>query len=208
MWMSWKQNGRIYGEISKPFFCNRTCILWPVFPTDIEKLEITPKLIYNTKTPTMDVCRKIYRIKCKGYTGIDIGYSVVWVAADSQITDLQAEKKVTFIYWLDHLTHMVSCCLSAQWGLEGRSFCIWLDYKVGFPGGASGKVSDCQCRRCKRCGFHPWMGKIPWRRAWFPTQVFLSGVPWTKETGRLHRVHRTVQSQTRLKRLSTEARRL
>ena len=46
----------------------------------------------------MDVCRKIYRIKCKGYTGIDIGYSVVWVAADSQITDLQAEKKVTFIY--------------------------------------------------------------------------------------------------------------
>ena len=26
-----------------------------------------------------------------------------------------------------------------------------------------------------RCGFHPWVGKIPWRRAWKPTPVFLPG---------------------------------
>ena len=25
----------------------------------------------------------------------------------------------------------------------------------------------------KRCGFHPWVGRIPWRRKWQPTQVFL-----------------------------------
>ena len=24
-------------------------------------------------------------------------------------------------------------------------------------------------------GFDPWVGKIPWRRAWQPTPVFLSG---------------------------------
>ena len=24
-------------------------------------------------------------------------------------------------------------------------------------------------------GFNPWVGKIPWRRAWPPTPVFLSG---------------------------------
>ena len=29
--------------------------------------------------------------------------------------------------------------------------------------------------RCKRQGFHPWVGKIPWRRAWQPTPVFLPG---------------------------------
>ena len=29
--------------------------------------------------------------------------------------------------------------------------------------------------RCKRCGFDPWVGKIPWRRAWQPTPVFLPG---------------------------------
>ena len=29
--------------------------------------------------------------------------------------------------------------------------------------------------RHKRCGFDPWVGKIPWRRAQQPTPVFLPG---------------------------------
>ena len=29
------------------------------------------------------------------------------------------------------------------------------------------------CLQCRRCGFDPWVGKIPWRRAWQPTPVFL-----------------------------------
>ena len=29
--------------------------------------------------------------------------------------------------------------------------------------------------QCGRCGFDPWVGKIPWRRAWQPTLVFLPG---------------------------------
>ena len=29
--------------------------------------------------------------------------------------------------------------------------------------------------RCNRCGFDPWVGKIPWRRKWQPTPVFLPG---------------------------------
>jgi len=44
---------------------------------------------------------------------------------------------------------------------------------TSFPGGASGKELDCQCRGHKGCGFDPWVGKIPWRRAWQPTPVFL-----------------------------------
>ena len=44
-----------------------------------------------------------------------------------------------------------------------------------FLGGTSGKEPVCQCRRCKRCGFDPWLGKIPWRRAWQPTPAFLPG---------------------------------
>ena len=27
----------------------------------------------------------------------------------------------------------------------------------------------------KRCKFDPWVGKIPWRRKWQPTPVFLPG---------------------------------
>ena len=30
-------------------------------------------------------------------------------------------------------------------------------------------------RRHKRCGFNPWVGSIPWWRAWQPTPVFLPG---------------------------------
>ena len=56
---------------------------------------------------------------------------------------------------------------------------------VGFPGGTSGKEPACQCRRC---GLSPWVGKIPLRRAWQPTPVFLPresfqfpvlGILWT-----------------------------
>ena len=46
-------------------------------------------------------------------------------------------------------------------------------YHVGFPGNATGKKLACQCRRHKRQGFNPWVGKIPWRRGWQPTPVFL-----------------------------------
>ena len=46
---------------------------------------------------------------------------------------------------------------------------------MGFSGGVSGKEPACQCRRPKRCGLDPWVGKIPWRRAWQPTPVFLPG---------------------------------
>ena len=45
----------------------------------------------------------------------------------------------------------------------------------GFPGGSSGKKPACQCRRHKRHKFHPWAGKIPCRRAWQPTPLFLFG---------------------------------
>ena len=44
---------------------------------------------------------------------------------------------------------------------------------MGFPGGAVVKKSSCQCRRSKRRRFDPWVRKIPWRRKWQPTPVFL-----------------------------------
>ena len=43
---------------------------------------------------------------------------------------------------------------------------------MGFPGVAVSKELACQC---KRCGFKPWVGKIPWNRKWQPIPVFLSG---------------------------------
>ena len=47
----------------------------------------------------------------------------------------------------------------------------------------SGKESACQCGRCL---FRPWMGKIPCRRKWQHTPIFLpEEIPWTEEAGGL-----------------------
>ena len=45
----------------------------------------------------------------------------------------------------------------------------------GFPGGATDKEHACQCRRHKRSGIDPWIKKIPWRRKWKPTLIFMPG---------------------------------
>ena len=44
----------------------------------------------------------------------------------------------------------------------------------GLPGGTF-KEPACQCRGCKRWGFETWAGKIPCRRTWKPTLIFLPG---------------------------------
>ena len=44
----------------------------------------------------------------------------------------------------------------------------------GFPDGTIVK-NPLANSRCKRSGFDPWVGKIPWRRRWQPTPGFLPG---------------------------------
>ena len=39
----------------------------------------------------------------------------------------------------------------------------------------SGKESACQWRRCKSCGYNPWVGKITCTRIWQPTPALLPG---------------------------------
>ena len=74
--------------------------------------------------------------------------------------------------------------------------------------GTTDKEPACQCRRqCKRCGFDPWVGKIPWRRAWQSTwsrialeegmAIHAWRIPWTEEPGGLWFIR--LQSWTQLK---------
>ena len=67
----------------------------------------------------------------------------------------------------------------------------------GFPGGTSDKESCC----LKRCGFYPWVGKIPLRRKCQPTPGFLAGdfqgqrsllcySPWGRKDGSAQRLGR------------------
>ena len=89
------------------------------------------------------------------------------------------------------LTRVLSSYLNAS---EGESEISKYQYKVtypasaffkvifttvhfvkGFPGGTGGKEPTCQCSRYKRCNFDSWVRRIPWRRIWQPTPVFLPG---------------------------------
>ena len=51
------------------------------------------------------------------------------------------------------------------------------EYWSGLPYPSAGELPDsaCQWGRCKRLGFNPWVWKIPWKRKWKPTPVFLRG---------------------------------
>ena len=68
------------------------------------------------------------------------------------------------------------------WQLRGLS--SWL----------SGEESSCQCRRC---GFDPWVGKIPLEKEVAThSRILTWEIPWTNELGELQSM--AVQSQTRL----------
>ena len=56
--------------------------------------------------------------------------------------------------------------------ITGSLYLFWpcLSISPGFPSGSDGKESSCQCKRPR---FNPWIGKVPWRREWQPTAVFL-----------------------------------
>ena len=45
-------------------------------------------------------------------------------------------------------------------------------YKCRLLWWRSSEESACQCKRCR---FSLWVGKMPWRRKWQPTSVFLPG---------------------------------
>ena len=67
----------------------------------------------------------------------------------------------------------VSLSLSCIQGLIpfGSQICrillFYLLIWVGFPSVSAGKESACNAGN-RRCRFYPWVGKIPWRRAWEP----------------------------------------
>ena len=76
---------------------------------------------------------------------------------------------------------------SGSWCWTGRPSMLWFlgSQRVGhdlvahvnqsdWSGSNSKESSFSKCRRCKRHRFHPWDRKIPWKRVWRPTPVFMS----------------------------------
>ena len=60
-------------------------------------------------------------------------------------------------------------------GTKGLYYTARNSLGIGFPRGLNGKEPSFQHRRCRRLGCSPFVGKIPWRRKWQPTPVFVLG---------------------------------
>ena len=77
------------------------------------------------------------------------------------------------VTFLDDSVIIMSIHYFIRW--QGKLF---LEYLSSFPtivGSPGGPVLKNICLQCKKPGFDPWVGKIPWRRAWQPTPIFLPG---------------------------------
>ena len=59
--------------------------------------------------------------------------------------------------------------------LHSLEFSAELRLLPGFSDSSVGEEFARQCRSHRRCRFDPWVRKIPYRRKWQPTPVFLSG---------------------------------
>ena len=83
--------------------------------------------------------------------------------------------------------------------MTSQAFLLHTIFMLDFPGGVSGKESDCECGRCKRCGFNPWVRKIPREGNGNPLQYSPLGKPMDRG-GWWATVHGVTKSWTRLSR--------
>ena len=85
-------------------------------------------------------------------------------------------------------SYLKPCTVFIKW-LQQKDLCyVYLAMRL--PRWHSGKESACQCRRQRRLGFDPWVGKIPWRRKWRPSSYSCLENPMDREAWQamVHRV--------------------
>ena len=89
----------------------------------------------------------------------------------SDWTELKESEDIFPQYHYDHKTK-ITCDSEKDSGPQKSSCKGHMYFLIGLPLWLSVKESACQCRRC---GFNPWVGKVPWRRKWQPAPLFLLG---------------------------------
>ena len=83
------------------------------------------------------------------------------------------------IYYLCFLYNLCNCIFNIVFIMAiladkiPDNLIIFSHDTMGFHGGLDGKESSCNARDLG--SFDPWVRKIPWRREWLPTPVFLPG---------------------------------
>ena len=83
-------------------------------------------------------------------------------------TDANGKKGRQKMRWLNSITDSMDMNLSKLWDIAE-------DRRAWLPWWLSGWRIHLQCRRHRRHAFDPWVRKIPWRRKWKSTPIFLLG---------------------------------
>ena len=86
-----------------------------------------------------------------------------------------------------------------------REYLLWME-DLREVGGAVLYSQACRDPQCRRPGVDPQAGKIPWKRAWLPTPLFLPWrIPWTEEPGGLQFMGSQRVRQDRATNIQTQA---
>ena len=124
-----------------------------------------------------------------------------WVPSHSDTPRGAESLSLTFFLELSHFHHLFFLSPSSSIFFSFLFFSLFYLSIVNL--GASLVAQQqrilLQGKRHQRCRSDPWVGKIPWMRAWQPTPIFLPGEPHRQGS------HRVTKSGTRLKQLSTHA---
>ena len=85
-----------------------------------------------------------------------------------------------------HVFSLYNLCLllsQLPWEQPGFSAFLVVSVHWAFPVVPGIKILPANATDNKRCGFAPWVDKVPWRRAWPPTPVFLENPMDTGASG-------------------------
>ena len=89
-----------------------------------------------------------------------------WIECQKDVPKRLRTRGMMQIWWAGFV------CWKFQFLFQGKEVFVVIYFINGLPWWLSGKESTC---RCRRCGFDPWVRKIPSRMKWRPIPVFL---PW------------------------------
>ena len=108
-----------------------------------------------------------------------VGYNP-WHLKESDMTELLSRSARARAHTHTHTHTHILTIARVQWLLypgNCKNMLLWLPWQLSWW-----RI----CLQCRKPQFDPWVGKIPWRRAWQPTPAYLSGEsPGTEEPGRL-----------------------
>ena len=113
---------------------------------------------------------------CKGIKITNAGYAA-WLLSLLPSSNVQGPPWVDpwLLSWADKLSLTLMLSDIKLWSSAKNNSSMSEVRQMGLPRWLSGKETACQGSRCRRHEFGSWVGKIPWRRKWQPTPVFLLG---------------------------------